>query len=378
MGIRLELKKKYAAFELDLRFETEQKRIGILGASGAGKSLLLKSIAGISDSEEGRIILEGRCLLDSKRGIRLKPQERSVGYLFQDYALFPGMSVLENVMCGIRKTEKSGFFGSGKKEEKRRLALSLLESFRLLSLAKRMPGHLSGGEKQRVALLRILASRPRTILLDEPFSALDAYLRDQMMENLSEMLSDFPGMVFMVSHSRDEIYRFAEEILVMDQGRILQQGETRAVFRAPSCRRAAELSGCKNISRIRRLSKHEIFAEDFGIRLHFRKSVPENISYIGYRAHDFEMHYGEYEVNCLPLSLVQYAELPFERNYYLRAGGSVALPETSGASPESSDPEPPAGRIAWFLQRGFYDIVDQRGIPPYLRFLEDKVLFFPD
>ena len=143
-------------------------RMALLGASGCGKSVTLKCIAGIMTPDRGHIILDGETLFDSEKHINLPPQKRRVGYLFQQYALFPNMTVLQNIRCGIR---------SGSRAEKRRRAEKKLRRFRLEGLEKKYPTQLSGGQQQRTALARILASEPRAILLDEPFSALDGFLK---------------------------------------------------------------------------------------------------------------------------------------------------------------------------------------------------------
>ena len=214
-----DIHKRIEGFELDVLIESDAGRIGILGSSGSGKSMTLRSIAGIEDGVSGRIETDGRILLDSERKINLKPQQRRVGYMFQNYALFPTMSVLGNVTAGLK----------GSKEDNRARALEMLARFGMAEHAERLPGELSGGQQQRVALARIMVTEPDLILLDEPFSALDGHLRDRMQVEMMEMLEDYPGQVIMVSHSRDELYRFSEELFVLSEGRILRHGKTKDV-----------------------------------------------------------------------------------------------------------------------------------------------------
>ena len=152
---------KISDFELNVTIASNAKRIGILGASGSGKSMTLRSIAGIENVKRGHIEVNGRVLLDTGSKINLKPQKRNVGYMFQNYALFPTMSVLQNVMAGIR----------GPKAESRGKAMDMLRRFRMEGYENRLPGELSGGQQQRVALARIMVTEPELILLDEPFSA---------------------------------------------------------------------------------------------------------------------------------------------------------------------------------------------------------------
>ena len=165
MSLSVDIEKKLGAFHLRSQFEAPDETMALLGASGCGKSMTLKCIAGIVTPDRGRIVLGGRVLFDSEKKINLPPQQRRVGYLFQQYALFPNMSVEQNILCGIR---------SGDKAEKRRVLAEKIRMFRLEGLEKKHPAQLSGGQQQRVALARILCSEPEAILLDEPFSAIRA------------------------------------------------------------------------------------------------------------------------------------------------------------------------------------------------------------
>lgn len=157
--MEIEIKKKLGAFRLQVYFKSSSRRIGILGASGCGKSVTLRSIAGMERPDSGRILVDGRVMFDSERHIDIKPQKRSIGYLFQNYALFPTMTVAENIEAGIKGT-------NGQKKER---AVQMMERFQLTELRDRLPGQLSGGQQQRTALARIMAYEPDMILLDEPF-----------------------------------------------------------------------------------------------------------------------------------------------------------------------------------------------------------------
>ena len=199
MPIKVQIKKKLDSFLLDMEFQSESRRIGILGASGCGKSMTLKCIAGIETPDEGHIEVEGRTLFDRENRTDLKPQKRNVGYLFQNYALFPTMTVEKNIAAGLKGTRR----------EKEARVREMMIKFQLQGLGKRLPGQLSGGQQQRVALARIMAYEPDVILLDEPFSALDMHLRDRLQQELMEMLADYKGSVVMVSHNRDELYLFS-------------------------------------------------------------------------------------------------------------------------------------------------------------------------
>ena len=271
MAIEVRMKKKLGNFQLDIDFKTDENRIGILGASGCGKSMTLKCIAGIETPDEGRIIVDGTLLYDSAKKISLKPQKRHIGYLFQNYALFPTMTVEENIAAGLQ----------GGKEEKRRKVAKMMEKFQLLGLGKQLPGELSGGQQQRVALARIMAYEPEAILLDEPFSALDEFLKDRLAQEMLDLLKDYRGTVVLVSHSRDEIYRFTRELLTMADGRQISYGDTREIFANPGRKETARLTGCKNIAGARRIDRCHLEVPGWGITLRLSKNIPEKVAFIG-------------------------------------------------------------------------------------------------
>ncbi len=238
MSLFVEIEKQLGNFHLDVRFQAETETLALLGASGCGKSMTLKCIAGIMTPDRGRIVLNGRVLFDSEARIDLPPQQRRVGYLFQNYALFPTMTVEKNILCGIR---------SGSKAEKAAALSATLHRFRLEGLEKRYPAQLSGGQQQRVALARILCSQPEVILLDEPFSALDSYLKWDLELKLSDFLENFSGPILWVSHDRGEVFRNCKRVCVLDQGSSQGTFTLRQLFHEPETEAAARLSGCKNI-----------------------------------------------------------------------------------------------------------------------------------
>ena len=243
MSITVDIEKKLGAFTLRVQFETPGGTMALLGASGCGKSVTLKCIAGIMTPDRGRIVLDGETLFDSERGIDLTPQQRRVGYLFQQYALFPTMTVAQNIRCGIRGGERS---------EKKRQTAELLRRFRLEGLEKKYPAQLSGGQQQRVALARILASEPRAILLDEPFSALDSFLKWNLELELSDLLADFTGSVLWVSHDLGECCRNCGSVCVMENGRSSPVTDMETLLRRPATVGAAQLLGCRNFLTARR------------------------------------------------------------------------------------------------------------------------------
>lgn len=366
------------SFLLDIHFSSEKKRIGILGASGSGKSMCLKSIAGIVAPKQGEILLGDACLFSSSKKINLPPQKRRIGYLFQSYALFPHLTVWENIAIAMEGQDKenllSNFWKRGKsgdreisanssafkepRESRSERIFKLLRKMELSGLEKRFPAELSGGQQQRVALARIFANEPTMILLDEPFSALDLYLRDKMQEELMLHLEDFPGQAIMVSHSRDEIYRFAEEVIMLQEGKVIGQGETKEVFRQPKNRQAAILTGCKNIAKAKKIGEHSIFIEDWGLELTMKQEIPEKLSAIGYRAHDFIPLFFGGEENSVSVQLLSKAELPFEQNFYFK-------------------PEKGEGEICFLVQRdGPYGKMQE--IPKALQLREEKLLLLTE
>lgn len=353
MTVRIDVEKRLEEFLLEVEFASDSRRIGILGASGCGKSMTLRCIAGIETPDKGRIEIGGQTLFDSDKKINVKPQKRNAGYLFQNYALFPAMTVEQNIAAGLR----------GEKEKRHRRVQEMVKRFGLSGLEKRLPGELSGGQQQRTALARIMAYEPELILLDEPYAALDVFLRDRLLQELLDMLKEYEGTVIMVSHDRDEIYRFSEDLLVMEEGRTCVFGKSRDVFQNPKKRTAARLTGCKNISRIRILGENHLEALDFGVILHTDRRISEHTTHIGYRAHEFLPVWGKREENCIRLQVESIAELPFERQYYIR--------------PEKEDGTI-HGSVCWFTDRAGCREIEKKGLPDYLKFSEERIVFLED
>lgn len=279
MSLLVSIKKYYKGFTLDADFETDEGYLGILGASGSGKSMTLKCIAGIETPDEGLIVLNGRVLFDSANKINLRPQERNIGYLFQNYALFPNMTAEQNIGAGLKLTKK----------EKKIKTDEIIRSFHLEGLENKYPSQLSGGQQQRVALARIFAYEPDVLLLDEPFSALDSHLKDRIQAEVLDMLNLYKGKVLMVTHSMDEVYRFCENLVVIERGRTVLSEKTKELFMKPKHAAAARLTGCRNISKCNVLSEHKIYAVDWDFIFETENLVPENIKYVGIREHSFQM-----------------------------------------------------------------------------------------
>ncbi len=307
MSIEVALYKELRGFILDMSFKTSGQCTGILGASGCGKSMTLKGIAGLEKLDRGEVRLGERTLFNKEKRINLPPQERKVGYLFQNYALFPHMTVEENISIGIK----------GTKEEIKEKMNEQIERFQLKGLRSHYPSQLSGGQQQRVALARVLAYEPELLLLDEPFSALDSFLKDDLAKQLLEVLRDFKGNMIMVSHSRDELYTFCEQLIVMKNGSVLIEGATKEIFSQPKKMEVARLTGCKNISPIRRLGKHQLLAIDWNLTLTTKEEIKASTKYVGIRAHDIKLtHQGK--DNQFNMEIRSYLEFPFQIEYLVQ------------------------------------------------------------
>jgi molybdate transport system ATP-binding protein len=308
MALEVAIKKKFPGFDLDVEFSCHHSCMGILGASGCGKSMTLKCIAGIVEPDEGRIALDGEVFYDSEKKINLTPQERKIGYLFQNYALFPTMNVRQNLACVLK----------GKKEEKEKRVREQIQMFHLQGLEEQLPAQLSGGQQQRVALARMLITNPRMIMLDEPFSALDGFLKDVLQHEVQEMLKKFPGEVLVVSHSRDELYKFSREMTIIDGGKSILTGDTKEIFLHPGCMQAARLTGCKNISPAVKTGEYEVYAEDWKIHLKTGEQVSDDIKYIGIRGHYIERAEAKEGGNCMEVEVCDYVDAPFEYHYIMK------------------------------------------------------------
>ncbi len=275
-GIEVRIRKKLGNFQLDVEFQADREIFAILGASGCGKSMTLRCIAGIETPDEGRIVLDGRVLFDSEKRINLPPQKRRVGYMFQDYALFPNMTVSQNIAAGMgRKPDPEQVNG-------------YIRRFALEGLEDRLPRQLSGGQKQRTALARMLAAEPDILLLDEPLSALDAYLKWQMEEELLQILEQEKKTVLFVTHSRDEVYHLCDRVCVLSSGHMETVQPKQEFFASPQTLAAARLSGCRNFSHARQTAEHEIEASDWELPLHISGDIPADLSWVGVRAHYIE------------------------------------------------------------------------------------------
>jgi molybdate transport system ATP-binding protein len=262
--LKLDIEKELPAFRLRVRLEVAEEVLVLFGPSGAGKSMTLQSIAGLITPDSGEITLDGTVFFRRQRSgpnVTLPPRRRGVGYLFQDYALFPHLTALGNVA-----------FGLGRGKQARSQADEFLQRMRLSHLADRYPEQMSGGQQQRVALARALACRPRILLLDEPFSALDAPLRDRLRADIRRFQREEGLVVLCVTHNLEDAFALGDRLAVMRDGEVEQVGLVEEVFGRPSNLHAAEVLGVRNVFRARVAA-----ASAVGLRLDwdgFRLSAP--------------------------------------------------------------------------------------------------------
>lgn len=228
---------RLGAFELEIELLAEAgQTLVLVGESGSGKTTTLHLLAGLLHPRHGRIALDGIVLCDTERKIAVPAHRRPIGYVFQEYALFPHLSALENVAFGLRASGAPG------RKAKRR-SLAALEAVGASDLAARRPAQLSGGQKQRVALARALVLEPRLLLLDEPFAALDVRARRQLRGTLKQILASWPGVTVFVTHSPLEAVAFGERIAVIERGRVVQCGDRSSLLLRPRSAHVAEMVG---------------------------------------------------------------------------------------------------------------------------------------
>jgi molybdate transport system ATP-binding protein len=242
--IRARLRKTYpprpdsAGFALDLEFSAAAGATVLFGPSGSGKTLTLDSIAGFVKPDEGRILLDDEILFDGATGVHLAPQARHCGYVFQNYALFPNMTLRENLEFAAERRPRL---------ERHRRVNEMLERFRLTDAAGRRPHEVSGGQRQRCSIARALIVAPKVLLLDEPAQGLDAPLRDELYEVLRQVRADFQTPMLLVTHDLDECFELGEEMLILRDGKIVQSGPPRKVLDQPANLDVARLLGAFNL-----------------------------------------------------------------------------------------------------------------------------------
>ncbi len=311
MAIQIDIQKKLPEFELRIALSSARDHIGILGASGAGKSMLLRCIAGLVRPDAGRILIHGKTFFDSEKRVNLPPRERGVGFLFQNYALFPHLTIRENITFGLEHLSESI-------QDKR--ASELMERFHLSEMSNRYPVQISGGQQQRVALARALAAQPAILLLDEPLSALDDHLRSHMLKEMQEFLKGFQGSTLYVTHSMEEAYRLCDRLAIVSAGKVEAFGQKQVLFEHPGSLEAARITGCKNIAPAVRVSERTLHVPGWGLSVETAEPIPESAGFVGIRANHIHLAADRDPMNCFPAWIADESEAPFRTTLYLKIG----------------------------------------------------------
>ncbi|CCI04457.1 molybdate ABC transporter permease subunit [Microcystis aeruginosa] len=310
IGLFVDIEKYLPGFNLSVTFNCQNQPLGLLGASGSGKSLILRSLAGVETPSRGRIVLNGRILFDSEKGINLPSRQRCIGFVVQNYALFPHLTVAENIAFGLPQKLPTKII--------RQQIANQLELVQLLGMENRYPHQLSGGQQQRVAIARALASRPEALLLDEPFSALDTHLRAQLERQMIKTLSNYDGVTIFVTHNMDEAYRICENLLVMETGRPIANNSKQKIFERPDSVSLAKITGCKNFSRAVIINNQQLKAIDWDVKLHTVSMIPDYLAYTGICAHQIIFGRDLVNINTFPCWLANAIEGPHRVTLYLK------------------------------------------------------------
>ena len=314
MELYVDIKKYLPEFTLNIKFEGSKETIGILGASGSGKSMTLKCISGLITPDQGTIIVKDKILFDSKKKINIHPKNRKIGFLFQNYALFPHISVYGNILFGL-----SGLLGLSNLERKSKV-LKVLDKYHLKGLENRLPSQISGGQQQRTALARALIMEPDIVLLDEPFSALDEHLRTHIVNDMIQSLENFDGSAIFVTHNIEDAYRMCENLMILSNGMIDSFGLKQKIFENPRTLETAKLTNCKNIEEAVRIKKDLIEIPKWRLTLKHHCNVDCNNGFVCIRANNIELYDGIsiLKDNVFPIWITGKTETPFRQTIYLK------------------------------------------------------------
>ena len=312
MSLEVDIEKSFKGFHLQQQFSAGAETLGLLGASGCGKSLTMRSIAGIERPDAGKIVVNGTVFFDRAHGkkakVDLTPQQRKTALLFQNYMLFPNLTVAQNVAAGIGRDVSPA--------DRDAVVQGELKRFGLDGFDNRFPAQLSGGQQQRVALARMLAARPGILMLDEPFSALDAHLKGVLEQSLVSLFDAFDGTILYVSHDIDEALRFCDRIAVVEAGHVMEIGTGDEVVNNPRSQAALKLSGCKNATPAERVGSHAVRLPKWGIAIETACEVPSDVKCLGVRAFYLERAEGPGR-NCFRVWVDRVSDSRFERTALL-------------------------------------------------------------
>ncbi|MDA0267810.1 MAG: molybdate ABC transporter permease subunit [Cyanobacteria bacterium] len=357
--LTVQIETQLSAFQLQVNFHTDHQPLGLLGASGSGKTMTLRCIAGLDAPSRGRITLNGRVLFDAETGVNMPSRDRKVGLVFQNYALFPHLTVAQNIAFGM---------GALPKAERAAQVVQYLDQMELSGLGDRYPDQLSGGQQQRVALARALGIQPDILLLDEPLSALDSYLRSHIEKLLVEVLGHYGGITLFITHKLEEAYRVCTNLLVLSDGKILADGPKEIIFTRPPSYAVARVTECKNFSRARRLGDLRVEALDWGCQLSVAEPIPSpldsDLFYLGIRAHHIQFSKEPDTANTFPAWLAMITETQHKVSLYLKLHS------------------PPTSRHDYHLQAEVYREkwaqLDRRPLPWSVQLQSMHLMMMPD
>jgi molybdate transport system ATP-binding protein len=323
-GLHVRFRKRLSRFELDAAFAAASGVTVIVGPSGAGKSTILRCIAGLCDPEEGRVAVGGRVLFDASQRIRLEPARRSIAFVFQDLALFPHLSVQDNVMYGLRRLDAP---------ERQRRMREILEAFQIAHLRGRSPREISGGEQQRVALARSLVTEPAVLLLDEPLSSLDPRTKVRIIEDLQRWNHTRRIPILYITHDYGELLAMGDRAIAVEQGRIVAEGLPLDVVASPPRAALAQPAGFENLfdATVRELLPQEatmvcqLTGTPILLRVPLAEAVVGSEICLGIRA-------GEILVSALPPAILSACNVIPGKIKQLERTGPVAVARVGGGA----------------------------------------------
>lgn len=327
--LEVSFEKSLGNFKLQSSFRAEKGVLGILGPSGCGKSMTLKCISGLYSPDKGYIKLGSRVLFSSDSKIIVPPRKRNIGYVFQNYALFPHLTVYKNIAYGVKHLER---------ELRNRKVAEMIERMQLTGLEDRYPSQLSGGQQQRTALARTLITEPELLLLDEPLSALDSHVKYLLENELISIIKDnFDGIVLLVTHNIEEAYRICSNIMIMDNGQNLQTGTKDEIINAPENITAARITGCKNLLNVDVLDETDEYYILRSNKLVFKGLKKINKAsgrmVAGIRAHYLSLYPMDTQMeNTFECDIIEKIEGVFSTTIVVNCGGCVLQVEVEKAS----------------------------------------------